>query len=84
MAIPSLAARGPAWQQEQNVERRMKEEGDDKEEAWHARALRRGTDVSSRRQQCKHHMVRNVPIREHTRCTPYTIIVGLIRVKVEC
>ena len=84
MAIPGLAARGPAWQQERNVERRMKEEGDDKEEAWHARALQRGTDMSSHQQQRKHHMVWNVLIREHTRCTPYTIIIGLIRVKVEC
>ena len=47
VAIPGLAARGPAWQRERNVERRMKEEGDD-EEAWCARALQRGTDVSSR------------------------------------
>ena len=47
VAIPSLAARGPAWWQEWNVEQRMKEEGDKEEDAWCARALRQGTDVSS-------------------------------------
>jgi len=47
-AIPGLAARGPAWQRERDVERRTKEGGDEEEDAWRARALWRGTDVSSR------------------------------------
>ena len=49
-----------------------KKEGDKEEEAWRVRALRRGTDVSSRRRR---HVVRNAPIRGHTRCSPYTTTV---------
>ena len=48
VVIPSLAARGPAWQQERNIEQRTKKEGDNEEKAWHARALQQGTDMSSR------------------------------------
>jgi len=68
-AIPGLAARGPAWRRERDIGRRTKEEGDKEEDAWRARALRRGTNVSSRRQRRKCHVVRNVPIREHTMLT---------------
>jgi len=39
-----------------------KKEGDKEEEVWCVRALRWGTDVSSRRQRCRHHVVRNAPI----------------------
>jgi len=49
-----------------------KKEGDKEEEAWRVRALRRGTDVSSCRQRRRRHMVRNAPIRGHTRCSPYS------------
>jgi len=39
-----------------------KKEGDEEEEAWRVRALQRGTDMSSHRQQRKCHMVQNAPI----------------------
>jgi len=48
-----------------------KKEGDEEEEVWCVRALQQGTDVLSCRQQHKHHMVQNAPIRGHTRCSPY-------------
>jgi len=47
-------------------------EGDKEEEVWHVRALRRGTDVSSRRQRRRRHVVRNALIRGHMRCSPYS------------
>jgi len=50
VAIPGLAVRGPAWRREQDIRRRTKEEGDEEEDAWHARALWQGTVVSSCRQ----------------------------------
>ena len=43
MVIPSLAAMGPAWQQERNIRQRMKEEGDEEEEAWHVRVAQSPT-----------------------------------------
>jgi len=49
-----------------------KKEGDKEEEAWHVRALWWGTDMSSCRQRRRRHVVRNVPIQGHTRCSPYT------------
>jgi len=55
-----------------------KKEGDKEEEAWRVRALRRGTDVSSRRQRRRRHVVRNAPIRGHTRCSPYSSICGML------
>ena len=67
--IPSQSARGPAWRQERSIGRGAKEE-----DAWRARALRRGTDESSRRQRRKCHVVRNAPIREHTRRSPYNTL----------
>ena len=46
-----------------------KKEGNKEEEAWRVRALRRGTDVSSRRQRRRRHVVRDAPI-PRTRCSP--------------
>jgi len=72
VAIPSLVARGPVWQQEQNIEQRMKEGGDKEKDTWHARALQQGTDMSSYQQQCKYHVVQNALIQDHTQSSPYT------------
>ena len=48
-----------------------RKEGDEEEDAWRVRALWRGTDVLSRRQRRKRHVVRNTPIRDHTQSSPY-------------
>jgi len=51
-----------------------KKEGDKEEEVWRVRALRQGTDVLSHQQRRRHHVVQNVPIQGHMRCSPYSSI----------